>query len=510
MAHSKTEFELKLVGPACDVAAVPRLARLDPLAVASGAWDRLVSTYYDSANGRLRAAGLSLRIREEAGVKTLTAKLTPPGGGALYRLESERILDGAAVGFCTGNPEIDDIIGAEIEDLAPIARTTTDRWSRLLHAGGALIEASAEIGRAENAAEGRSAPLAEVELELMKGDPAALFDLAEEIIGEFDGRLRLSVEPKLDRALRAGAAPRLAKQGRPAFADGAVAADVLGEALKQIAARIVEAAALAADAHDSDGARQLRVALRRLRAAERIFRKALGGEDLKTLAAKAKALAALAGEARDLDVFIEHSLPLAPRDAALCARLDSDRAERWAAAAAAMSDRAFGAFALDLFRAAYLQPWRAPAGKRLAAPARQYADDELEKRWRKLADCAAGVEFADPASLHALRIELKRLRYAAQFFRDFYPGEARKPFFAAMSALQEAFGAVNDAVVAQRIAQDAGAGRGAETARAAGFIAGYRGAEAAAAARAIEAKWRDFSSAAPYWRAVDDHPSSAP
>ncbi|MFZ5618547.1 MAG: inorganic triphosphatase, partial [Pseudomonadota bacterium] len=288
MAHSKTEFELKLVGSARDVAAVPDFSPFEQIAAAPGAWDRLVSTYYDSGDRRLDAAGISLRIREEAGIKTLTAKLTPRGGNALLRLESERVLAGAARDFQTGCPEIDAVIDASDGDLTPIARTTTDRWSRLLHAGGALVEASAEIGTAENIAEGRSAPIAEVELELMKGDPALLFDIAGQLIAGFDGRLRLSVEPKLDRALRAGAAFRLTKQDRIAFSQDAAACEVLRGALKQIAARVIEAAALGAEAHDSEAARQLRVALRRLRAAERIFRKTAGGDELNLLAARAK------------------------------------------------------------------------------------------------------------------------------------------------------------------------------------------------------------------------------
>ncbi len=83
MAQSKTEFELKLTGPIADISAVPRLPWLDKIAAGPGAWERLVSTYYDSMERRLANEGLSLRVREEAEGRVLTAKLTPRGGSSL-------------------------------------------------------------------------------------------------------------------------------------------------------------------------------------------------------------------------------------------------------------------------------------------------------------------------------------------------------------------------------------------------------------------------------------------
>lgn len=456
MAHSKTEFELKLVGPARDVAAAPGLRLFEPMAVAPGAWDRLISTYLDSRDFRLKAAGISLRIREEAGLRTLTAKKSTTGGASVLRLETERPLAPGEENFLTGVAEIDEIIGPGAEGLSPIARTITDRWSRLVDFEGARIEVSAEIGRAGNLASGGPAtPLAEVELELMKGDAAALFALARMLIDEFDGRLRPGLQSKLGRAL--GGSPPLSKTPRLTIAATAVAGDILTGALQQIAARIIEAAALVVESHDSDAARRLRVALRRLRALERVFKNAIDGDALKAIAANARTISRKIGALRDLEVFIEESLPLARIDAASLApwrtSLESRLATQWNDATLLLSDRSFSAYSLDILSAALLEPWRTAPNPPLLTPARLYADEMLEKRWRRLVDAGAAIDFGAPRTLHPLRLKLKKFRYAAQFFRDLYPAKARKPFFAAMSALQNAFGAVNDAVVAQKSPQ---------------------------------------------------------
>lgn len=501
MALSKTEFELKLEGSPGDIAAVRTLDFLQRAAVAADGWERLATTYYDSAEGRLRSAGLSLRIREEAGARTLTAKRSSKTGGVFSRLETERRLAEGDPSFSTGVTEIDCIIRPETADLKPVARTVTDRWSILAAESGALVEVSAETGRAERlGSDPVVAPIAEIELELLKGDPAALFTLAVRFIDAFNGRVRLNIESKLDRALRGNEPRRLEKPERLTIPEGATAADLFGLALKPIALRVIETSALVIATHDGDAARQLRVALRRFRALERLFRKTFGGDELNRLTTKVQDYARIVGAARDLDVFVEGSLCLTSAPAALRAAADAKRAEAWGAVSLLLSGKEFGAFSLDLLRAALAEPWRAAAGDRAFTPAGEHADHALDQSWKKLLRAAAAADFGSPETLHPVRIKLKKFRYAAQFFRDLYSAEKRKPFFSAMSELQGALGAINDAVVAQAVAENLCESAGAEAAKAAGFIAGYRGAEAAIMAGSIGEKWRAFASLAPFWR----------
>ena len=103
-------------------------------------------------------------------------------------------------------------------------------------------------------------------------------------------------------------------------------------------------------------------------------------------------------------------------------------------------------------------------------------------------------------TFHELRIALKKLRYPVQMFRSLYPKDRRKDYMAALSALQEDFGAINDAVVAQKLAERISAGNGDDAMRAAGFVSGYKAAEAKAAADAIREKWPEFKAMTPFWR----------
>jgi len=499
MAQAKTEFELKLTGPERDVIALRSLSLVEECAAGPEEWERLTSIYYDSADGRLAAAGLSLRTRNDPGGEMLSAKLAPKGAGPIARLECERLLAPGAARFITGDAEIDRIIGENTDDLTPIARTRTDRWSRLIAFEGAMMELSAEIGQSEKiSAESVASPIAEIEIELIKGDAAAVFAVGRRLIDATDGRLRPCAAAKLERALSGGRA-KAEKSRRVAVNPEAAAIEALAQALTASARAVALNSEAAIAEHDSGAARRLRVALRRLRTFERLFRRAVDDNSLRDLARQAREWGRLVAKARDIDVFIAESLPLAD-DPGLRARVEARLAAAWFDAGAGLSTRDFASFILDLFSAAYLQRWRLSLKPQASLAVAQYAEEVLEKRWRRLVDAGEAADFSAPATLHPLRIRLKKFRYAAQIFRDLYEKEIRGDFFSAMSALQDAFGAVNDAVVAQEIADAASAGAGAPAARAAGFIAGYRSAQSSAAAAALQTGWEAFSAMAPFWR----------
>jgi inorganic triphosphatase YgiF len=506
VALAKIEFELKLAGAPADIAAAPTLALFEEGSVGPGVWERLISTYFDSDDLDLHDKGVSLRIREEAGARILAAKLVPPGGGPISRLEAERKLAPDETGFATGVADFDALIAGCADKIRPIARTRSERWSRIVLQGGALIEIAAESGVAERLLDGHASPspFAEIEFELLKGDAAPLFDLAGRALAATGGRLRLCALSKLDRALMGCARPAAPDLRRLRIDETTSAGDLFGAALRRVAVDTAHAAELVTDHRDSDGARRLRVALRRLRSIERVFRRAHGSDGLQALSDEAREFQRLAGAARDLDVFLAESLPIAEAAGGGAGAL---RAAAEAAAAKATNDlvriltsASFGRFSLALFRMAFCEPYRDQPSKLLNQLAKDYANEALDRRWRDLADVSARVDFSDPPSLHALRIALKKFRYAAQAFRDLYPGERRKPAFAAMSALQAGFGRINDAVVAIGLAEDLLAKAGKDAARAAGFVSGVRGAEAAAASLALADSWRAFTLLTPFWR----------
>jgi len=152
--------------------------------------------------------------------------------------------------------------------------------------------------------------------------------------------------------------------------------------------------------------------------------------------------------------------------------------------------------------------WRIQADPdRLAA-----LDEPLEVHARRLLDkrrkaaLKRGQNFLDldAAQRHELRIALKKLRYAGEFFVSLYRRKATAQYLARVADLQERLGRLNDASVAAgtlRALLDRHAGRAdmADLALAAGEVVGWHGRGAADSEPELEAAWRSFVDAKPFW-----------
>lgn len=509
--RSKLEIELKLVGAPGDVAALRHSPLIEAVARGEERAARLVSTYYDTLDGALRAAGVSLRLREGAGKRLQTMKCETKGRGAVARIEEERALAfGEAFPAVVKDPKAAKLI-AGARRLDPVARISVDRWTRCLENGPTRIEAAFDIGRLEAWRAGvpaHAGPIAEAELELIEGEPRDLFDLAAAILIESRGCLRPGIFSKAEQAQRLG-------QRQTEIAPEAVikltgkddAADALAIALRAIAARIAEVEPAVTELRLAEGVHQMRVALRRLRSLERTYRDDLKTNELRGLARAARGFASELGPARDWDVFLSETLPPLERAGEeleglreIRARGDALRAAAWERARQTIASPDFAEFTLELMAAGHLEAWRCKARKCLAEPARAFAAAALDERLAEAEEAALTIDSPDPAACHPLRIALKKLRYTAQTFSTAFPRRARKPYMAALSRLQDDLGAVNDAVTAQRLANDAALGQGRNAARASGFIAGFHAAAGRARAEAVGEDWRAFAATAPFWR----------
>jgi triphosphatase len=109
----------------------------------------------------------------------------------------------------------------------------------------------------------------------------------------------------------------------------------------------------------------------------------------------------------------------------------------------------------------------------------------------------------EPAARHKLRIEAKKLRYAADVFVGVFDRPKRaKAFVEALKAVQEALGDLNDIVVGERLAHEAAAAAGrAETDSAfvAGRITGAQKARIGPLTDRAEAALKAFAAAKPFW-----------
>jgi CHAD domain-containing protein len=182
-------------------------------------------------------------------------------------------------------------------------------------------------------------------------------------------------------------------------------------------------------------------------------------------------------QARNLDVFAEAVLaPAARMDAppaglqALAEAVGAARdAARRAACETAASAR-FRALMIDAAAWAETGAWR--EGERAREPARAFAARVLDRRFRKLLKRGRKLDAHGDEARHELRIQAKKLRYAAEGFAPLFPRKKADRFTARLKALQDALGPLNDLATAEPLL--AGLNLPPEAAYAAGELEGLR------------------------------------
>ena len=412
---------------------------------------RLQALYADTADQRLAAAGLALRLRKEGRVWVQTLK--GRGDGLMQRLEhevrlppqrGEPVLDplrhaGTPVGtLLLQTLEDAQATGAELRTLY---RTDIRRLHRRVRHGGALIEIACDHGRI--AADGRRVAVDEIEFELVSGSPAALPALAARWAARFG--LWWDVRTKSERGYRLalGHDQVPATKASPAVLPaGAGLCDAWCTVLQSaLAQALPNAAEIAAGTDAPEHLHQLRVALRRLRSALRWFAHWSGeAETAHALEADWREPFGRLGAARDADV-LAHSLQPALQ-AAGAPPFD------WPAAAMEGGPGEIvreGDFTALLLRTLALSLPPAQAADDGGAPAlRKAARRVLHRAWRRVLRDARAFAGAGVEQQHRTRKRLKRFRYGLEFL---LPLLARKPALrlhrAVCNAL-DALGHLND------------------------------------------------------------------
>jgi CHAD domain-containing protein len=183
---------------------------------------------------------------------------------------------------------------------------------------------------------------------------------------------------------------------------------------------------------------QLRVGLRRLRAAMSLFADILDEDQANRMKRELQWVNRCVGPARDVDVLLGTGSA-----AAIRTRLTAQRRRAYAAAARALRSRRFNNLVLDLAN------WIESAHKMHAKrPVVVHATAELTRRHKKLVRQLADLPVLDPAQRHDLRIRAKRLRYGIEFFGPVFGrgknARRRHHLLSALKHLQDKLGILND------------------------------------------------------------------
>lgn len=408
---------------------------------------KLVNVYYDTPDLALQRKGIALRTRRQGRGWLQTVKCAgTASGGLAVRPEWEQPYTGRFDFAGIDDPQVRALLERQRiqSHLEPAFETVFMRrtW-RLSPAPGATVLLMLDRGWVE--AGGRREAVSEIELELVQGRMSALFDLALAFMADLPLRPEILSKAERGYRLRLGAPPRPVKAA-PSPLD---AAQTPPEAFRSIAAACIvqlQLNELGAREDDPEFIHQMRVALRRLRSALRIFRPVLPDGLEQAAVPPIRDLAGALGMARDWDVLAEDIVGPAHRAfsadarlAALAAAVGEARQQARAVAQQVLAAPGHAAALLDL-NARLHQDGSAAAGESLAA----FAARRLNRLHKKALALADAAQENDPASLHALRIGVKRLRYALEFFAPLHRPRDVRDALEALTALQDALGALND------------------------------------------------------------------
>jgi inorganic triphosphatase YgiF len=558
------EIELKLALPAEQVAAfLSLMARRRRTPVKQV----LHTLYFDTVDFDLGRQGIALRVRRAGRRWLQTLKSEGQRAGGLstreeYETPAQRgTLDWGRFPEAAQARVADDLrerLGIRFE-----TRFVRTAW-QIAGQGGARIEVALDIGTLS--AGDRSQPICEIELELLSGHIDALFALAQTWAQRLDlvpfdiskaergGRLThgetpgpvKSVPLVLDRSMTveegfaascqaclaqfqanlpgllfagsevsgldsreasSGTSPGSASpppQPSPLEGEGANAGPKPSPLPNPLPLAGEGENVMPKPINDIEYVHQARVALRRLRAALRVYRKAcvlppalLDG--LRTIAASL-------GAARDWDVLCSETLPaIAPHydDPSdwqhWMAGLEVHRAGVRENMRQALAGAHPGAWLLTFQQWLLQHGWRtSPPETRLLqmAPQLDAARRILKKGHRDIVGRAREFERLSPPERHALRIAMKRQRYAAEFFQGLFKARPQNLYLGLARDIQDSLGRANDAHIALTRLDELDFDRS----RAGGFARGWLAAKIDSGADSESpALIHEFIGLKPYW-----------
>jgi triphosphatase len=403
--------------------------------------------------------------------------------------------------------------------LKPVFETHVRRKVFQIRSGQSEIELSIDKGKVE--AGRKSSPLCEVELELKQGQAADLFKLAKMLAHEVP--VQLAVKSKADRGYALLTAEKAApvKAVPVAFAPES---DVQGAF--QIIARACLHHLVANQSlmlgGDTEALHQMRVALRRLRAAISLFSNMLTDPQTEALKSEFKWITGELGPAREFEVLLKHvARPVtdcerdAPGTALVSRELRRKREDALARARTAVESLRFRDLALDTATWIETGDWtRNPddaAGMLRQRPFTAEAAEQLRRQWKKTLKSGKHLDRLDPQHRYKLRIQAKKLRYAAEFFAPAFRRKRairhKKDFAASLQQLQDALGELNDIAVNENLLEQLGDGEDAGAKRHGGrirktFVGRLSDREEARIAPVLkeaERAYAVFAKAKPFW-----------
>ena len=480
-----TEVELKLAVPSSVLRQAIHARWLKKRAVEQATRQHLTSIYFDTPDFALRNHGVTLRVRKSDTTTLQTIKSTRTD--IIQRDEWKDEIDGDRPKLSLArHTALAPFLSDDIEkELRPVFGTSVERMVMPLRFGRSNIELAFDHGRIN--APDHHLSISELEIELKDGDR---HDMAM-LVRRFAKAFPVAYEPrsKFERgyALAEGTLAD-AVSARPVQIDPAMstadAFTTIGfECLRHVACNEISVRRT-----DPEGIHQMRVGLRRLRAASSLFKEMLDDRETHRIKGGLIWLSEQLGSARDYEVMVSESIdplleehPDRPELRLLESDFKDERDEGYAVAKAAVANPRCRHIVLDTALFLLDGEWRKNRDALKTAlrelPVSAFVRDELRRRTRKIGKRVRKLEALDPPRRHKLRIAVKKTRYACEFFevpisRDVGKKRARK-FDRSLKDLQNGLGKLNDMAVHARLASErARSSKATQRAFAMGYLVG--------------------------------------
>jgi inorganic triphosphatase YgiF len=482
----------------------------------------LDSVYFDSDERFLRNHGLTLRVRHVDKKRVQTIKSADHGVGLFERSEWEQAIEGNEPDLSgVKDTDLGRILTDDVcKELKPLFETRIERTAYHLNGNGADIVMAIDEG--EILAADASQPVSEIELELKEGRPADLFKVARDILNIVPAHLEF--KSKSERGY--GLAEKTPLAAETAYDPELTAGISAGRAFTLVGRaclRHLVANVPAMIGRDGTALHQMRVALRRLRAAMSLFSLITGDDRSEAIKTELRWLAQELGPARDLDtLLLEVIKPMRDQHrneqgfSSIAAMLTRKRLKCYRQAQAAVQSPRFNALVLDTAEWIEAGPWStaedALKRARREMPIEIFAADLLSLRCKRIRRRGRRINELDPEQLHRLRIQIKKARYATDFFSSVYRGKKSakqcKKIRSSLMQLQNSLGGLNDIATHKALFSEIIASRAKglteeqsrHRAFAAGLIIGNRQAQTERLRERARKAYSRFDSAKPFWK----------
>ncbi len=415
---------------------------------------QLVTIYYDTRRLELRRKSVILRLRKNGPAWEQTVKRQESSHGGLTRRPEWHTpylnhfdFDGV------DDPDLREWLLKEkiINRLTPTFETNFRRtiWQVDANPGSRIL---VKLDRGWIASSGRRTTISELELQLVNGSVEALYALAMQLSQR--QALPILLVSKAERGYKL----YLNTPAQPVKAGGVAIdpRDTPIAAFRLIALDCLTHLQLnhegAVTTDDPEYVHQMRVATRRLRAAMRMFKPVLPADFAEHLVPPLRELMSTLGQARDLDVLMAEivspvvvALPEEPRLTDLASAITNRLYAARERTRNVLQKTDYSLLLLNAIGRLQSAPFiAAPVEDEEATSLLEFADRRLRRLLKRVLELADLASIDNPPTLHQLRIGIKRLRYAIEFFDPMIPGKAGTRVIKRLADLQEELGQLND------------------------------------------------------------------